>query len=87
DQLKQKLGSSVVVLAATGGEKIALVAGVSDDLTAKVKAGDLIKSLAADVGGKGGGKPQFAQGGGVDKNALAAALEATRERARAALVN
>ncbi|NNC54494.1 MAG: alanine--tRNA ligase, partial [Pseudomonadales bacterium] len=87
DQLKQKLGSSVVVLAATGGEKIALVAGVSDDLAGRVKAGELIKALAADVGGKGGGKPQFAQGGGIDHAALPAALEATRERARAALVN
>ncbi len=78
DQLKQKLGNGVVVLAAPGSGKIALAAGVTDSLTGKVKAGDIIKSLAADVGGKGGGRADFAQGGGVDTAALPAALESIK---------
>ncbi|HAW13813.1 MAG TPA: alanine--tRNA ligase, partial [Cellvibrionales bacterium] len=75
DQLKQKIGSGVVILAAPTDEKIALVAGVTDSLVERVRAGDIIKSLSAAVGGKGGGRADFAQGGGVDHGALAAAIE------------
>ncbi len=78
DQLKQDLQSAVIVLAASGGEKVGLVAAVTDDLVAKVRAGDIIRSLAEAIGGKGGGKPQFAQGGGTDKAALPAAMESTK---------
>ena len=77
DQLKQKLGNAVIVLAA-GEEKISLVAGVSDSLTEKLKAGDIVRQLASAVGGKGGGRADFAQGGGVDAAALASALEQTK---------
>lgn len=79
DQLKQKLGDCVIVLAANSGEKIALVAGVSDSLTAKVKAGDMIKNLSAAVDGKGGGRPNFAQGGGSNLAALESALSDTQK--------
>ena len=75
DDLKQKLGSAVIVLAAVNADKISIVAGVSDDLVGKCKAGDIIKSLSAALGGKGGGKPQFAQGGGSDVGALGDSLE------------
>jgi alanyl-tRNA synthetase len=75
DQLKNKLGSGVVVLGTAEGDKVSLIAGVTQDLTAKVKAGDLIKALAPMVGGKGGGRPDMAQGGGTDASGLAAALD------------
>ncbi|WP_027328974.1 alanine--tRNA ligase [Marinimicrobium agarilyticum] len=75
DQLKNKLGSGVVLLAAVEGEKVSLVAGVTKDLTGKLKAGDLMRDIAAKVGGKGGGRPDMAQGGGTDPAGLAAALE------------
>jgi alanyl-tRNA synthetase len=76
DQLKNKLGSSVVMLAAVDGAAITLVAGVSKDLSASLKAGDLMKQITAMVGGKGGGRPDMAQGGGSDIAALPKALEA-----------
>jgi len=85
DQLKSKLGSGVVVLAAAGDDKIALAAGVTKDLTGQVKAGDLIRELTAKIGGKGGGRPDFAQGGGTDKAALPAALDAVASLVDAAL--
>lgn len=85
DQLKQKLDSAVIILAATEGEKIALVAGVTDDLVKVIKAGDIIKVLAADLGGKGGGKPSFAQGGGSDVSKLDAALKKAKEDIKAVL--
>ena len=75
DQLKNKLGSAVVVLATESDGKVSVAAGVTKDLVAKVKAGDLVKDLAAQLGGKGGGRPDFAQGGGTDASALPAALE------------
>ncbi|WP_292954650.1 MULTISPECIES: alanine--tRNA ligase [unclassified Neptuniibacter] len=75
DQLKNKLGSGVVVLATVADGKIALAAGVTKDVTSQIKAGDIIKDLTAKVGGKGGGRPDFAQGGGVDVDALPSALE------------
>ncbi|MGB2272523.1 MAG: alanine--tRNA ligase, partial [Pseudomonadales bacterium] len=79
DQLKQKMGSGVVVLAAPSDEKIALAAGVTDSLVERIRAGDIIKSLSAAVGGKGGGRADFAQGGGVDHGALAGAIEQAKQ--------
>jgi alanyl-tRNA synthetase len=64
DQLKDKLASGVVVLAAVEGDKVSLVATITKDLTGKLKAGDLIKPVAELVGGRGGGRPDFAQAGG-----------------------
>jgi alanyl-tRNA synthetase len=64
DQLKSKLGSSVILLAAVNGGKVNLIAGVSKDLTDRCKAGDLVKLAAGKVGGKGGGRPDMAQAGG-----------------------
>ncbi|MEH6470277.1 MAG: alanine--tRNA ligase [Halopseudomonas sp.] len=75
DQLKNKLGSAVVLLSTVDGDKVSLIAGVTKDLTSRYKAGELIKHVAAQVGGKGGGRPDMAQGGGTDPQALAAALE------------
>ena len=74
DQLKNKLGSAVIVLAAVNDGKVSLVAGVTKDLTASLKAGDLVKMVAEQVGGKGGGRPDMAQAGGSDASALPAAL-------------
>ncbi|MFZ5562176.1 MAG: alanine--tRNA ligase [Pseudomonadota bacterium] len=78
DQLRNKLGSSVVVLATVAEDKVSLVAGVSADLTAKVKAGELVGYLAQQVGGKGGGRPDMAQAGGTDVSKLADALASVR---------
>lgn len=85
DQLKNKLGSGVVVLATVSDDKIALAAGVTKDLTGQVRAGDLIKELTAKLGGKGGGRPDFAQGGGTDQAALPATLESVTALVEAAL--
>jgi alanyl-tRNA synthetase len=78
DQLKNKLKSSAIVLAASEGEKVSLIAGVTQDLIAKVKAGDLVNFVALQVGGKGGGRPDMAQAGGTNASALPAALESVR---------
>ena len=78
DQLKNKLGSAVVVLATESEGKISLAAGVTKDLTSRVKAGDLVRELTAKLGGKGGGRPDFAQGGGVDCAALSAVLDSVK---------
>ena len=77
DQLKNKLGSGIIVLgvADEGAGKVSLIAGVTDDLTARVKAGELVNHVAGQVGGKGGGRADMAQAGGSDVNALPAALE------------
>jgi alanyl-tRNA synthetase len=74
DQLKNKLGSAVILLGGVFEDKVVLVAGVTQDLTAKLKAGDLMRQAAAAVGGKGGGRPDMAQGGGVDAGKLDEAL-------------
>ncbi len=74
DQLKNKLGKAVVILATVADGKVSLVAGVTKDETTKVKAGDLLGFVAAQLGGKGGGRPDMAQGGGTDVAALPAAL-------------
>ncbi|HXS80313.1 MAG TPA: alanine--tRNA ligase [Gammaproteobacteria bacterium] len=74
DQLKSKLGSGVVVLGAVEGDKVFLVASVTPDLAGRLKAGDLIKPVAELVGGKGGGRPDFAQAGGTKPDQVDAAL-------------
>ncbi|MBD8482676.1 alanine--tRNA ligase [Pseudomonas coleopterorum] len=74
DQLKNKLGQAVILLGGVHDDKVVLVSGVTKDLTARLKAGDLMKQAATAVGGKGGGRPDMAQGGGVDASALDAAL-------------
>ena len=78
DQLKNKLGSSIVVLGIASDDKVSLIAGVSKDLTSKVRAGDLIKMVAEQVGGKGGGRPDMAQAGGKDADALPSALNSVK---------
>ncbi|WP_087018119.1 alanine--tRNA ligase [Thaumasiovibrio subtropicus] len=75
DELKNQLGSGVVVLGNASGDKVGLIAGVTKDLTSKVKAGELVNLVAQQVGGKGGGRPDMAQAGGSDVAALPAALE------------
>jgi len=74
DQLKNKLGSGIVVLGSANGEKVSLIAGVTADLTAKVKAGELVNFVAQQVGGKGGGRPDMAQAGGTLPAQLPAAI-------------
>ncbi|MEQ1740736.1 MAG: alanine--tRNA ligase, partial [Methyloglobulus sp.] len=74
DQLKNKLGSSALVLAAIEGDKVSLVASVSKDQMGKIKAGDLVNFVATKVGGKGGGRPDMAMAGGNDPSGLAEAL-------------
>ncbi len=74
DQLRDKLGSSVIVLAAVKEGKVVLVAGVSADLLAEFKAGDIVGAVAAQVGGRGGGRADFAQAGGTQPENLGAAL-------------
>ena len=74
DKLKDKLHSAVIVLAAVADGKVSLIAGVTADTTAKVKAGDLVNFVAQQVGGKGGGRPDMAQAGGTQPENLAAAL-------------
>jgi alanyl-tRNA synthetase len=75
DSLRQKLGSGVVALGMPDDGKVALIAGVTKDLTAKVHAGKLIQALAKQVGGSGGGRPDLAEAGGKDTSALKSALE------------
>ena len=79
DQLKNKLQSGVILLAAVNGEKVSLIAGVTKDLTGSAKAGDLIKLAAEKVGGKGGGRPDMAQAGGSDPSGVEAALELAKD--------
>ena len=74
DRLKQKLGRAVVVLGAVEDGKVRLVAGVSKDATAVIKAGDLVNDVAQLVGGKGGGRPDMAQAGGTEPGGMDAAL-------------
>jgi len=74
DQFKNKLGTAVVLLAAVEDGKVVLTAGVTQDATSKIKAGDLMRFVAEQLGGKGGGRPDMAQGGGTDVAALDSAL-------------
>jgi alanyl-tRNA synthetase len=78
DQLKNKLGTSAVMLASVEDGKVRLIAGVSKDLTGRIKAGDWVNVAAQIVGGKGGGRPDMAQAGGPDSARLPDALEAAR---------
>ncbi|WPE16232.1 alanine--tRNA ligase [Candidatus Thioglobus autotrophicus] len=79
DKLKDKLGSAVVVLAVVSGDKISLVAGVTKDLTDKYQAGKILNHVAQQVGGKGGGRPDMAQGGGTDPSNLGSALASVKD--------
>jgi len=79
DQLKNKLGTAVVLLAAVDGDKISLVASVTKDACGRVKAGDLMRYAATQLGGKGGGRPDMAQGGGTDVAGLPALLDSISE--------
>ncbi len=74
DKLKDKLGNCALLLAVTEGDKVSLVAAVSQDLTGKIKAGDLVNFVATQVGGKGGGRPDMAMAGGTDASQLPKAL-------------
>ncbi|WP_043318532.1 alanine--tRNA ligase [Microbulbifer sp. HZ11] len=76
DQMRNKLGSGALLLAAPGDGKVALVAAVTKDLTSRLAAGDLMRYAAGELGGKGGGRPDMAQGGGTDVAALPALLKA-----------
>lgn len=75
DKMKDKLKTAAIVLATVADGKVTLIAGVTADTTAKVKAGDLVNFVAKQVGGKGGGRPDMAQAGGTDPSGLAAALQ------------
>jgi len=78
DRLKDKLKSAAIVLGAVNDGKVSLIAGVTADLTSRVKAGELVNYVAQQVGGKGGGRPDMAQAGGTNPGALAGALESVR---------
>ncbi|MGH8773065.1 MAG: DHHA1 domain-containing protein, partial [Burkholderiales bacterium] len=82
DKLKDKLKSAAVVLASASDGKVNLIAGVTADLTSKIKAGDLVNFVASQVGGKGGGRPDMAQGGGTDPTKLPSALAGVKDWAQ-----
>ncbi|MDE9492960.1 alanine--tRNA ligase [Xenorhabdus bovienii] len=79
DDLKNQLGSAIIVLSTVTGDKVTLIVGITKDLTARIKAGDLISFVAQQVGGKGGGRPDLAQAGGTDVAALPSALASVEE--------
>jgi alanyl-tRNA synthetase len=86
DQLKAKLQTAVIVLASVeSSDKVVLVAGVTADVTSRIKAGELVGTIAAQVGGRGGGRPDFAQAGGNNPAALDAALAGVQQLVRARL--
>jgi alanyl-tRNA synthetase len=76
DQLRDKLGSGVVVLGSTANGNVSLIVGVTKDLTGRIQAGKVIGPVAQKVGGKGGGRPDLAEAGGKDPGALDSALDA-----------
>ncbi|HJX21023.1 MAG TPA: DHHA1 domain-containing protein, partial [Steroidobacteraceae bacterium] len=78
DQLKDKLKSAAIVLGAVNDGKVSLIAGVTSDLTARVKAGELVNYVAQQVGGKGGGRPDMAQAGGTQPGNLRVALQSVK---------
>ena len=78
DQLKNKLKSAAIVLGTVSDGKVSLIAGVTPDLTSKVKAGELVNYVAQQVGGKGGGRPDMAQAGGTEPAKLPAALQSVK---------
>ena len=79
DALRDKLGAGVLVLAGTGGAEVKLIAMVTKDFVGRVQAGKLLAEVAALIGGRAGGKPDMAQGGGKDAAAVPAALDAARK--------
>src|SRR5207244_3347759 len=79
DKLKDKLKSAAIVLGSTDGGKVSLIAGVTADLTTKLKAGELVNFVAQQVGGKGGGRPDMAQAGGTEPAKVPAALDSVRQ--------
>ncbi|MDR5610940.1 MULTISPECIES: alanine--tRNA ligase [unclassified Arsenophonus] len=79
DDLKNQLKSAIIVLSTISNDRVSLIVGVTNDLTAKIKAGDLISFVAQQVGGKGGGRPDMAQAGGSNTTALPAALASVEE--------
>ena len=79
DALKAKLKTAAIVLASVQGDKVSLIAGVTADSIAKIKAGDLVNFVAQQVGGKGGGKPEMAMAGGTDPSKLGTALAAVKD--------
>tara|TARA_R110001599_G_scaffold353838_1_gene599652 strand:- start:7418 stop:10018 length:2601 start_codon:yes stop_codon:yes gene_type:complete len=85
DQCKNKLGSGVILLSAITDNKVALAAGVTADLTSRVKAGDLMREMAQRLGGKGGGRPDMAQGGGTDVAGLPEVLKSVPDWVASAL--
>ncbi|TVQ41672.1 MAG: alanine--tRNA ligase [Wenzhouxiangella sp.] len=82
DQLKNKLGSGVIVLGTAVGDGVRLVAGVTPDLVKQIKAGELVNHVASQVGGKGGGRPDFAQAGGSEPEKLGSALDTVADWVR-----
>jgi alanyl-tRNA synthetase len=87
DQLKTKLGSSVVVLATVDAGKVLVVVGVSADVVGKVKAGDIAGAVAVQVGGRGGGRADFAQAGGSQPENLPSALANVERLVRSRLMS
>ncbi|MBE0440243.1 MAG: alanine--tRNA ligase [Gammaproteobacteria bacterium] len=79
DQLKNKLGSAAIILSTIENDKITLIAGVTKDVTDRIRAGDLVAHVASQVGGKGGGRPDMAQGGGNQPEHLPAALDSVKD--------
>ena len=79
DDLRQKLGSGVVILGRAEGEKASILVAVTDDLKARVSAGELVKELARIIGGGGGGRSDMAEAGGKDPSRLDEALAAARD--------
>ena len=77
DDIKNQVGSGVILLANVNDDKIGLIAGVTKDLIGKVKAGDLVKMVAEQVGGKGGGRPDMAQAGGTDADLIKVTIKQT----------
>ncbi|MEO6118603.1 MAG: DHHA1 domain-containing protein, partial [Methylotenera sp.] len=86
DKLKDKLKSAAIVLASVSEGKVSLAAGVTQDLVAKIKAGELVNFVAQQVGGKGGGKPDMAMAGGTDASQLPQALASVKEWVTSKLV-
>jgi len=78
DKLKDKLKSAAIVLGSAEGGKVSLIAGITADFTARLKAGELVNFVAQQVGGKGGGRPDMAQAGGNDASKLAGALQSVK---------
>jgi alanyl-tRNA synthetase len=79
DQLKEKVGSGIILLGSQSESKVSLMMGVTSDLTHRFSANELIKKIALHIGGTGGGRPDFAQAGGTDPGKLDEALRAIEE--------